>query len=318
MPAPPKSLTDFAAIAQKSGLKSGKTGPKSLLELRDLPVGKSSAIDANRTLLSMLFQGHDLEMYQPVKTVDIDGNRFIVMKIGDTPGKVPTLAEVKDEVVKAWKKQQAAELAKKHAEEFAKKAEEAKTPLASFFADNKSIKVVRTDPFSELTGGDVSMVGGQIQQQPYRFSQPSEIVAAGPDFLAGRVQLERRAGGRPPEQRPLDRLRRPRRRTSARPRRAAKRLHGRSLFVARRKHHEPDAPPRGRKQPGATTSRSARTSNGTATQTRRKTSSATKANSERRGSSPLVPPDRRDKPGGSQSLVIACRPRPNPPAHPLS
>ena len=186
---PPKSLTDFAAIAQKTGLKNGTTGPKSLLALRDVPVGKSSAIDANRPLLAMLFQGNDLEMYQPVKTVDIDGNRFIVMKIGDTPGKIPTLAEVKDEVVKAWKKQQAAELAKKHAEEFAKKAEEAKSPLATFFAENKSINVVRTDPFSELTGGDVSMVSGQPQQQPYRLSQPSEVVAPGPDFIRGVFNL---------------------------------------------------------------------------------------------------------------------------------
>ncbi len=187
---PPKSLTDFAAIAQSHGLKSGQTGPKTVLELRDLPVGKSSAIDANRPLLQMLFQGRDLEMYQPVKTVDIDGNRFVVMKMSDTPGRVPTLDEVKGEVVKAWRKQQAAELAKKHADEFAKKAEEAKTPLTNFFADNKSIKVVRTDPFSELTGGDVSMVGGQVQQQPYRFSQPSEIVAAGPDFMRGVFHLK--------------------------------------------------------------------------------------------------------------------------------
>jgi len=190
LPAPPKSLTDFAAIAQKNGLKDGKTGPKNVLELRETPVGRSSAIDANRTLLSLLFQGRDLEMYEPVKTVDIDGNRFIAMKIGDTPGKVPTLAEVKEEVVKTWKKQQAEELAKKHAEEFAKKAEEAKTPLASFFADNKSIKVIRTDPFSELTGGEASFAGGQMQQQPYRFSQPSDIVAPGPDFLRGVFNLK--------------------------------------------------------------------------------------------------------------------------------
>jgi hypothetical protein len=190
MPAPPKPLTDFASIAQKNGLKSGTTGPKSLLELRSLPVGNSTAIDANRTLLSMLFQGHDVEMYQPVKTIDIDKNRYIVMKIGDTPGREPTLADVRDEVVKAWKKQQAADLAKKHADEFAKKAEEAKTPLANFFADDKSVKVVRTDPFSELTGGEAAFVGGQVQQQPYRFSQPSEIVAAGPDFLRGVFNLK--------------------------------------------------------------------------------------------------------------------------------
>lgn len=183
LPPPPKSLTDLAAIAQAKGLKSGTTGPKSLLGLRDTPIGKSSAIDANRTLLSMLFAGKDLDLYQPVKTVDIDGNRFVAMKISDTPGKVPTLAEVKDEVIKAWKKQQAFDLAMKHADEDMKKAQDAKSPLASVFADSKSIKVVRTDPFSMLTGGDVSFTGGQVQQTPYRFSQPSEIVAPGPDFM---------------------------------------------------------------------------------------------------------------------------------------
>jgi hypothetical protein len=182
-PAPPKSLIDLAPIAQKNGLKDVRTGPKSLLEIRDLPIGKSSATDANRSLLSMLFEGKDLDLYQPLSTHDIDGNRYVVMKMSDTPARVPNLAEVKDEVVKEWKKQQAAELAQKHADDFAKKAQEAKTPLTNFFADNKSIKVVRTDPFSELTGGDVSLVGGQIQQQPYRFSQPSEIVFPGPDFL---------------------------------------------------------------------------------------------------------------------------------------
>src|SRR5262249_39069704 len=61
LPPPPKSLTDLAAIAQAKGLKSGTTGPKSLLGLRDTPVGKSSAIDVNRPLLSMLFTGKDLE-----------------------------------------------------------------------------------------------------------------------------------------------------------------------------------------------------------------------------------------------------------------
>ena len=190
LPPPPKSLTDFAALAENAGLKFASTGPKSLLQLRELPIGKSTAIDANRPLLQLLYTGDELGMFQPIRTVDIDGNRYIAMKMSDTPGKVPTLAEVKDEVIKAWKLEKASELAKKHAEEFAKKAEENKTPLANFFADDKAIKVVRTDPFSELTGGEVGMVGGQVQQQPYRFSQPSDIVAAGPDFLRGVFNLK--------------------------------------------------------------------------------------------------------------------------------
>ncbi len=189
-PAPPKSLTDLAPLAQKNGLKDSRTGPKSYLEMRDLPVGKSSVADSKLDLLQLLFGSHELPLYQPVTTVDVDGNRFIVMKMSDTPGRVPTLAEVKGEVVKAWKKQRAAELAQKHAEELAKKAQEAKTPLTNFFAENKNVKVVRTDPFSELTGGDVSLVGEQIQQQPYRLSQPSELVAVGPDFLRRLFELK--------------------------------------------------------------------------------------------------------------------------------
>jgi hypothetical protein len=39
--------------------------------------------------------------------------------------------------------------------------------------------VVKTDPFAELTVGDV----GQLRQQSYRLSQPEGIVAAGPEFM---------------------------------------------------------------------------------------------------------------------------------------
>ena len=190
-PPAPKALTDLAPLAQKNGLQHGQTGPKTLLELRDLPIGKSSVTDTNSSLLGTLFLGgHELDVYQPTVSVDIDGNRYVVMKMSDTPDRIPTLAEVKDDVIIAWKKEKAAELAEKHANELAKKAQEAKSPLTSFFADDKSIKVVRTDPFAELTGGDVGFVGGQFQQQPYRISQPSDIAAVGPEFLKRVFELK--------------------------------------------------------------------------------------------------------------------------------
>ncbi len=189
-PAPPKALTNLGPIAEKNGLKHGRTGPVSALVLRDMPLGKSSGVDSSTPLLSMLFIGHDLDLYQPVTTVDLDGNRYVVMKMSDTPARVPKLADVRDEVVRHWKKQKAAELAQKHAEELAKKAQDAKLPLTTFFADNKAVKVVRTDPFSELTGGDVGLVNGQFQPQPYRLSQPEGIVAPGPDFMARVFELK--------------------------------------------------------------------------------------------------------------------------------
>ena len=63
-------------------------------------------------------------------------------------------------------------------ETFAKKAKDSKEPLAKVFADDKDLKFIHTDPFSFLTGGDVSFVTGQ--QQPFRLSQPTDIVAPVP------------------------------------------------------------------------------------------------------------------------------------------
>lgn len=183
VPEAPKSLTDLAPTAEKNGLTTSATGPMSVLELRQTPVGKSGVAESNRTLLSLLFGGKELDLWQPVATKDVYGNHYVAMKKSDTPGYVPKLADVKDEVVKAWKLQQAAELAEKHAKEFATKAQESKSPLTTFFADDPAIKVVRTDPFSELTGGDVGFANGQLQQEPYRLSQPDGLVAAGPDLI---------------------------------------------------------------------------------------------------------------------------------------
>jgi hypothetical protein len=112
------------------------------------------------------------------------------MKISDTPARTPKLAEVRDEVVKAWKFQKAAEIAQKNADEIAKKAQESKSPLTSFFADDPSIKVTRTDPFSELTGGDIGVVNGQLEQSPFRLSQPEGLHAPDPDFMRRLFQLK--------------------------------------------------------------------------------------------------------------------------------
>ncbi len=174
-------LANAAPLAEKHGLEHGRTGPVSILELRDLPVGNSGSAKTGALLWQSLFVDPDLDLYQPISSVDVDGNRFVVMKTADTPGRVPKLADVKDDVVRAWKLQQAAGLASKRAEKLAKEAEQAGTPLTEFFADEKGINVVRTDPFSQFTGGDVSLFSRQ--QQPLRLSQPDGIVAAGPDFM---------------------------------------------------------------------------------------------------------------------------------------
>jgi len=185
---PPTGLADLKPLAEKHGLKHGRTGPVSFLELRELPVGKSGSTATGEPLVRMLFVDRDVQLFQPQLTADVDGNRYVVLKMADTPGRVPTLAEVKGEVVRAWKKQRAAELALKRAEELAQEADKASVPLGEFFANDPSVQVDRTDPFSQFTGGDVSLVTQRVQ--PFRLSQPEGIIAPGPDFLRRVFELK--------------------------------------------------------------------------------------------------------------------------------
>jgi hypothetical protein len=183
-PAPPASLTDLAPLATQHGLKHGTTGPLSWLDLRKTPVGGSGDIETQRSLFQILFATDDLDLYQPIVTLDIDGNRYLGMKVSDTPGRIPTFEEKRDEVLQAWKRQKSAERAQKDAEKLANEAQAAGKPLADFFANNQAVQVVRTDPFSRYTGGEVARdIQGQLRQNPFRLSEPDGVVAAGPEFM---------------------------------------------------------------------------------------------------------------------------------------
>jgi hypothetical protein len=186
-PAPPAALANLAPLAEKHGLKYGKTGPMSFLELRATPVGKSGDSE-NQELWAILFAGNDIDPYQPVATEDVNANRYLAMKISDTPGHVPELDKVRADVVRAWKLEKAAELALKEAADQAKKAQDARAPLAEFFTGGLVGQVVRTDPFALYTGGDVALASRQLE--PFRLSEPAGVVAAGPEFMEKVFQLK--------------------------------------------------------------------------------------------------------------------------------
>ena len=112
---------------------------------------------------------------------DLDANRYLAMKTQDIPGKVPTLDEVRGEVVRAWKLREAGKLALKRAEELAKKAQDAGGSLTDAIAGDESLKIVKTDPFAFFTIGNVSRDTQQVQS--FRLSEPDGIVAAGPEFM---------------------------------------------------------------------------------------------------------------------------------------
>lgn len=178
-PAPQPELANLAPLAEKHGLTYEKLGPIAPLAFRDSPVGKSVNPENRMNLGYRLFVARDLEPYQPVLTADSE-SIYIVMMTGETPGRVPELKDIKDEVVHAWKMREAAKFALKDAEKLAKDANESGASLTDFFANKPDVKVVTTDPFSELTRGDVP---SQFDYQRFRLSQPDGLVAPGLDFF---------------------------------------------------------------------------------------------------------------------------------------
>jgi hypothetical protein len=186
-PAPPKDIADLKPLAEKNGFTVATTGPMPWLELRNTPIGKSGNANYTMPLASILFGTRELELYEPVQTMDIDGNHYIAVKMSDVKGRVPELKEVRDEVIKAYKLQKASELALKDAEAQAKKAQESGSSLADFFADKQNVNVVRTDPFSQLTRGDAP---DQFGRSPLRLSQPEAIVAPGLDIMRKVFELK--------------------------------------------------------------------------------------------------------------------------------
>lgn len=180
-PAPPAPLADLTQIAQKNKLVYQKTEPASMLELRDTPVGASVRRDqGNAPFYYAVFQ-RDVELYQPISTYDLDNNRYVAMKTQDMPGKVPTLDEVREEVVRAWKMREAGKLALKRAEQLAKQAQEKSGSLTDAIAGDESLKIIKTDPFAFFTIGSVSRDTQQVES--FRLSEPDGLIAAGPEFM---------------------------------------------------------------------------------------------------------------------------------------
>lgn len=187
-PEPPAALVDLAPLAEKNGLTAGKTEPMPWLEFRETSVGESISPRTKIPFSTMAFAGKDLEMYQPTLTVNVESNDFyIAMKTSDTPAEVPKFEDIRDQVVRAWKLQKAAEIALKDAEKQAKAAQQAGGSLASYYAGKSDVEIIKVDPFSQMTRGDVP---DHLGNQQFRLSQPDGIVAPGPEFLRRAFELK--------------------------------------------------------------------------------------------------------------------------------
>ncbi|MGD9634964.1 MAG: hypothetical protein AB7G28_04055 [Pirellulales bacterium] len=179
-PPVPVELTDLTALAKENDLVYTKTDPATWQELRDTPVGVSRRQEWGNMPFFRAIMSKDYELYEPVLTQDLDANRFVAMKTSDTPGKIPTLAEVRQQVIDAWKLREAGKLALKKAEELAKAANDKGGSITDAIAGESNLAVTEIDPFAYFT---VGVVSPEQQVLSFRLSQPDGIDAAGPDFM---------------------------------------------------------------------------------------------------------------------------------------
>ena len=82
------------------------------------------------------------ELFEPVELTDILGTRFLVRKIKDQPPQVPTLDQVRSEVVAAWKKAKARPLAEKAAHDLAKQIKAKGSPLKDARFENYRVVTI--------------------------------------------------------------------------------------------------------------------------------------------------------------------------------
>lgn len=195
-PTVPAKLTDLKPLAEKEQLELVEVDQASRMELRETPVGGSFTVDAATNsaipVWYTAFLSEDLPLYQPLLTRDAEGNNYLTLVTERYPGVTPKLEDVREQVVAAWKREKAAELALKKAEEFAKAASAKGGSLTDFFAGMENSPVAtdyikETDAFAYLTIGRIAPNSRQV---PLQMSQPEPLVAAGPELLKGVFDLK--------------------------------------------------------------------------------------------------------------------------------
>ena len=153
--AKPPAPLDFAALAKGQGLEAKQTD---LITDRqaadDTDLGKSHQLIAgsyNATpFLQMAFQPN-LPKFQAQETEDLDRNRYLWWKIADEPVHIPSLDEIKPQVIHAWKMIEARKLAQAKAEEYAADARRLQKPLKEIFKGASGSEVFTAGPFSWLS-----------------------------------------------------------------------------------------------------------------------------------------------------------------------
>ena len=188
-PSPPPTPPNLEELVGDLPLTTSSTELLSVFELFETPLGSSVQLNDSRTVfaaLTMADPDGPSNLFQPFLTQDGERNLFLSWKVADEPERVPSLEEIRDQVVQHWKTGQAQEKAKQRAEELATSARKLGLTLQESLAEMPHLEVGRSEAFTWLTGGPVP----RMQSAPLRLSEIEGIEGADSAFMEQVFQLE--------------------------------------------------------------------------------------------------------------------------------
>lgn len=162
----PPEPPDLGMLADRHGLKPGRTGWISEVEAAEWDIGRSVEADSRLPFIDLAFGS--LPLYQPFTAVDADGNHYLFWKRGDSPERVPEWTEpgLRQRVLEAWKLVRAREPARQQAQRLAEEARRSGKSLKQIAAGKPGLTVLMPEPFSWLSYR--SAVGGLAQLSEVR------------------------------------------------------------------------------------------------------------------------------------------------------
>lgn len=160
-PTPP----DVNELGKKYGLIGGETPLVDELQIGDYELGKAYRFNIagnqfRRESFAEIAYTDRMPLYQTdqIRSFEVDVE-FLYWKTKETEPFVPPLEDIRDEVVDAWKTQQAFQLARAEAEKLAKAAKGDK-PLKESLAPEMAKKLLEPPAFTWLTHGAMPMGSG--------------------------------------------------------------------------------------------------------------------------------------------------------------
>ncbi len=156
----PGDLLKTTAAKENLTYESGKlvpsTDPDGLGAIKEARLGTTPSND--QPLFSVLAFSPKTRLYDPLELTDRDERRYLTWKVESEPSRVPTLAEVKADVVKAWKLAKARPLAEAEAKRIADAAaKDSGGEKIRAAAGNRT--VIITDPRARFTPALMSGAG---------------------------------------------------------------------------------------------------------------------------------------------------------------